>query len=448
MNIAIIGTGYVGLVTGICFAETGNSVICVDNNIEKIKKLRCSQMTIYEPGLEILFHRNISKNRLTFSENLDIAVINSEIIFLCLPTPQDEDGSADLSYVLGVAEKIGEILKLNENEYKIIVNKSTVPVGTGEKVKNIIKKNRLDNFDVVSNPEFLREGYAVEDFQKPDRIVIGSESKQALEKMKKLYEPFVKQGNPVIEMDIRSAEVTKYASNSYLAMRITFMNELANFCEKVGADIDLIRKGMGTDSRIGKRFLFAGIGYGGSCFPKDVNAMIKTSVENKAPMKMLQLVDEINKKQKLVIIDKVLMHFSNDIRGKTFAVWGLAFKPNTDDMREAPSIPIINKLIELGAIIKAYDPAALESAKYHFKGTINYVDSDYETLTEADALIILTEWNEFRNPDLQLVKAKLKQPVVFDGRNIYEPEIMEKLGFNYYSIGRRNILQTQNSKFS
>jgi len=440
MKISIIGTGYVGLVSGTCFADSGNNVICIDNDNNKLEKLRNSEVTIYEPGLEILFKRNIEQQRLIFTDDIRYAVLNSEIIFLCLPTPQGEDGSADLSYVLGVADKIGEILKENKNnDYKIIVNKSTVPVGTGGKLKEVLSEKGAFNFDVVSNPEFLREGYAVEDFQKPDRIVLGSDSKKALEKMKQLYEPFVRQGNPILEMDIRSAEVTKYAANSYLAMRITFMNELANFCEKAGANIDSVRKGMSTDSRIGKRFLFAGIGYGGSCFPKDVNAMIKTSNEKESPMQILKVVDKVNKEQKLVLVKKILDHFRGDIKGRNFAVWGLAFKPNTDDMREAPSISIIKKLLELGAKVKEYDPGARETAHFHFNGTIEYSFTDYDALNGADALLVLTEWNEFRNPDFGLIKSKLKEPVIFDGRNIYEPETMKELGFTYYSIGREAV---------
>ncbi|MCX6166016.1 MAG: UDP-glucose/GDP-mannose dehydrogenase family protein, partial [Ignavibacteriae bacterium] len=364
MDLAIIGTGYVGLVSGTCFAEMGNNVICVDNSPEKLRKLKNAEVTIYEPGLEILFFRNIDKKRLSFTGDLKDAVLKSEVIFLCLPTPQGEDGSADLQYVLKVAGDIGKILKENNcKDHKIIVNKSTVPVGTAQLVENEIKKHGVNNFDIVSNPEFLREGFAVDDFMKPDRIVVGSESKSALEKMRELYEPFVRQGNPIVEMNTASSEVTKYAANSYLAMRITYMNELANFCEVVGADIDLVRKGMGTDTRIGKRFLFAGIGYGGSCFPKDVNALIKTSADKGSSINLLTVVDKMNKAQKKVLFDKVLKHFNNNIKGKHFAIWGLAFKPNTDDMREAPSVVIINELIKAGATVSAYDPAAIETSK-------------------------------------------------------------------------------------
>ncbi len=440
MNIAVIGTGYVGLVSGTCFAEMGNNVTCVDNNLEKLQKLRANRIPIYEPGLEVLFLRNIEKQRLKFTDDLKEAVLKSEITFLCLPTPQGEDGSADLKYVFGIAEDISNILKDNgDKEFRIIVNKSTVPVGTADAVTEIIKKNGVNNFEVVSNPEFLREGFAVEDFMKPDRIVIGAKSAQAFQKMKILYSPFVRQGNPIIEMDTRSSEVTKYAANSYLAMRITYMNELANFAEKAGADIDLIRKGMGTDNRIGKRFLFAGIGYGGSCFPKDVNALIKTSVEKGSEMRLLSLVDRINKEQKQVLVTKILEHFENDIKGKKFAIWGLAFKPNTDDMREAPSIVIINELLKHGAVISAYDPAAIENTRFYIGNTIEYSKDEYASLKDADALLVLTEWNEFRNPDFGIVEAELKNKLIFDGRNIFDPAKMAELGYTYYSIGRQAI---------
>lgn len=437
MNLAVIGTGYVGLVTGTCFAEMGNQVICVDNDQSKLKKLQNAEITIYEPGLDLIFYRNIAKKRLSFTDDIKTAVLNSEIVFLCLPTPQGEDGSADLKYVFGVAEHIGQILsEAGDREFKIIVNKSTVPVGTCKAVMAILKKYDIEKFEVVSNPEFLREGFAVDDFMKPDRIVIGASTSGAMEKMKVLYEPFVRQGNPILEMDPPSAEVTKYAANSYLAMRITYMNELANFCEVVGANVDLVRKGMGTDTRIGKRFLFPGIGYGGSCFPKDVNALIKTSAENKANMRILEVVDQVNKRQKLVIVDKILKYFNGDIKGKHFAVWGLAFKPNTDDMREAPSVVIIKKLLELGASVTAYDPAAVESAKFYLKDSIQYSENEYDALKNSDALIVVTEWNEFRNPDFDLIKNLLKQPIIFDGRNIFSSDKMKEMNFTYFSIGR------------
>ena len=437
MKIAIIGTGYVGLVTGTCLAETGNHVICVDNNQEKLKKLRKSEITIYEPGLEVIFHRNIEKQRISFTDDLAKAIKQSEIIFLCLPTPESDDGSADLKYVLSAAGEMGTILKkLGAHERKIIVNKSTVPVGTAGRISAVLRQQGANNFSVVSNPEFLREGFAVDDFMKPDRIVIGSDDRSAMVKMKSLYEPFVRQGNPILEMDISSAEVTKYASNSYLAMRITYMNELANYCETVGADVELVRKGMGSDTRIGKRFLFPGIGYGGSCFPKDVKALINSSIEYRSPMKILAVVDEVNTAQKLVIVAKALKHFGGNVRGKHFAVWGLAFKPNTDDMREAPSLVVINKLIALGARITAYDPASMAVTKRILKDTIHYSKNSYDALNGCDALLILTEWNEFRNPDYELMKEKLMSPVIFDGRNIFDPKTMKEHGFTYYGVGR------------
>lgn len=440
MNISVIGTGYVGLVSGVCFAEMGNNVLCIDNDPEKLKKLRNGEVTIYEPGLDILFERNLSRDRVNFSDNLKDAVLNTNIIFLCLPTPEGEDGSADLQYVMKVASDIGKILKESGNkEYKVLVNKSTVPVGTAQIVTDVIKKEGGDNFDVVSNPEFLREGFAVEDFMKPDRIVIGSDSEKALEKMRELYASFVRQGNPILEMDTSSAEVAKYASNSYLAMRITFMNELANFCEKVGADIDLVRKGLGSDSRIGKRFLFAGIGYGGSCFPKDVKALVNTSKANGSELTILNRVVEVNENQKHVISRKVTAHYGGDIKGKHFAVWGLAFKPNTDDVRQAPALVIIDELLSLGATISAYDPAANETARRVLGDKIQYAESEYDALKDAYALLIFTEWNEFRNPDFAQVRSLLKEPLIFDGRNIFSLEKMEELGFVYYSIGRRVI---------
>lgn len=437
MKLSVIGTGYVGLVSATCFAEMGNHVICVDNNQEKLTKMKKAIVPIYEPGLETLFHRNIEKKRLEFTDDLKYAVENSEVVFLCLPTPQGEDGSADLKYVFGVAEDIAKILKANgDKDFKIIVNKSTVPVGTCASVTKIIADEGVKNYEVISNPEFLREGFAVDDFLKPDRIVIGAQSEDVFEKMRSLYEPFVRQGNPIIEMDPYSSEITKYAANSYLAMRITFMNELANFTEKVGGNIDMVRKGISADTRIGKRFLFPGIGYGGSCFPKDVRALIKTSVDKKSTMSLLQTVDEINNRQKLVLVNKVLEHFNNDINGKEFGVWGLSFKPNTDDMREAPSIYIINELLKLGAKISAYDPEAMENSKFYFSDKIEYTENQYDAIKEKDALLILTEWNEFRNPDLKLVAENLKEKLVFDGRNVFTPDRMKELGFTYYSIGR------------
>ncbi|MCB0724995.1 MAG: UDP-glucose/GDP-mannose dehydrogenase family protein [Ignavibacteriae bacterium] len=440
MNISVIGTGYVGLVSGVCFAEMGNNVLCIDNDPEKLKKLKGGEVTIYEPGLDILFERNLKRDRVRFSDDLKDAVLNNDIIFLCLPTPEGEDGSADLQYVMKVASDIGKILgEAGNKEYKVIVNKSTVPVGTAEVVTELIKKEGGDNFDVVSNPEFLREGFAVEDFMKPDRIVVGSDSEKALERMRELYASFVRQGNPILEMDTASAEVAKYASNSYLAMRITFMNELANFCEKVGADIDLVRKGLGSDTRIGKRFLFAGIGYGGSCFPKDVKALVSTSKEKGSELSILNRVVQVNENQKHVISKKVTGHFGGDIKGKHLAVWGLAFKPNTDDIRQAPSLVIIDELVSLGATISAYDPAAMETGKKVLGDKVNYALSEYDALKGADALLIFTEWNEFRNPDFAQLKSLLKEPVIFDGRNIFSLDKMEELGFVYYSIGRKVV---------
>jgi UDPglucose 6-dehydrogenase len=442
MNLAVIGTGYVGLVSGTCFAEMGNHVTCVDNNPDKLKKLVAGEVPIYEPGLEILFHRNVEKKRLAFTDDLKKAVLDTDVIFLCLPTPQDEDGSADLKYVFGVANDIGKILQESKTpNFKIIVNKSTVPVGTSREVTKILEKYNLKNFEVVSNPEFLREGFAVDDFMKPDRIIVGALSHNVFERMRVLYEPFVRQGNPIFEMNPESSEVTKYAANSYLALRITYMNELANFCETVGANVDMVRKGMGADTRIGKRFLFPGIGYGGSCFPKDVNALIKTSGDNNSPIRLLKVVDEVNKAQKLILVKKILKHFNSEIKGKKFAVWGLAFKPNTDDMREAPAIYIIRELVKLGAKVSAYDPAAMENAKFYLGDMLEYKQEQYDSLNDADGLLILTEWNEFRNPDFDKIKSGLKQPLIFDGRNIFDSAKMEEAGFSYYSIGRKPVVK-------
>ncbi|NUM70415.1 MAG: UDP-glucose/GDP-mannose dehydrogenase family protein [Ignavibacteriaceae bacterium] len=437
MKVAVVGSGYVGLVTGTCLADVGNNVICVDNNPVKLEKLLNSEIPIFEPGLDIIFYKNIAKKRLTFTGDLKRALIESEIIFLCLPTPQGEDGSADLQYVSSVANDIGKFLKEEpQSERKVIVNKSTVPVGTARKVKDIISSYGVDNFDVVSNPEFLREGFAVDDFMKPDRIVVGADSDYAFSRMKLLYEPFVRQGNPIFEMNFESSELTKYAANSYLAMRITFMNELANLCEVVGANVDLVRKGMGSDTRIGKRFLFPGIGYGGSCFPKDVKALIKTSSDYHKPMTILETVDSVNNNQKSVLVEKIMDFYGGDIKGKKFAVWGLAFKPNTDDMREAPAVVIIKKLLEKGAVVSAYDPEAMDNAKFYLDDLIDYAQTEYAALDEANALIIATEWNDFRTPDFEVIKSKVTDNVIFDGRNVFEPGKMKELGFNYFSIGR------------
>jgi UDPglucose 6-dehydrogenase len=435
MKIAVIGTGYVGLVSGTCFAETGNKVICVDNNANKVKMLLEGKMPIYEPGLEVLFERNTKEDRLKFTTNLEEAVDASQIIFLALPTPPGEDGSADLSYVLGVAEQLGKIMK----EYKVIVDKSTVPVGTAEKVHAMIAKNAKVEFDVVSNPEFLREGVAVEDFMKPDRVVVGTSSERAKKWMAQLYEPFVRQGNPIYFMDERSAEMTKYAANSYLATRITFMNEIANLCEKVGANVDNVRIGMGSDLRIGKRFLFPGVGYGGSCFPKDVQALHKTAKDNGYQFSILDSVMNVNDKQKHVLSDKIKAYFNNNLKGKKIAVWGLAFKPNTDDMREAPSLYIIQDLLEAGAEIVAYDPEAMENAKKMLDKRVSFVEHRYDALKGADALAIVTEWSVFRTPDFDFMAELMKNKAIFDGRNLYKLEQLEPYSFYYDSIGRQTV---------
>ncbi len=433
MKITIIGTGYVGLVTGTCFAETGNDVICLDINEEKIKNLQAGIIPIYEPGLDLLFERNVKESRLQFTTDLKHAVEHAEIIFLALPTPSGEDGSADLSYVLDVAEKISHLI----TKYTIVVNKSTVPVGTAEKVEKIISKN-LDHkyFDVVSNPEFLREGVAVEDFLKPDRVVIGSESEKASEKMSDLYEPFVRQGNPIYIMDWRSAELTKYAANAYLAARISFMNEIANLCDLTGANVDMVRMGMGSDTRIGKRFLFPGVGYGGSCFPKDVKALFHTSEQHDYEFKILNAVMQVNEKQKKRLSTKIQDHFKESLSSKKIAVWGLAFKPNTDDIREAPALEIIQDLLSKGASISAYDPEAMKHTRSIFGDKIHFAHDMYEALQNADALALITEWNVFRSPDFDKMKSLMNQHIIFDGRNLFEHEKMKELGFKYISIGR------------
>lgn len=435
MKIAVIGTGYVGLVTGTCLAETGNEVICVDIDKAKVEKMRNGKVPIYEPHLDVLFERNIKANRLKFTTSLDEGLEHGDIIFLALPTPEDEDGSADLSYVLNVSEEIGKKIK----EYKVIVDKSTVPVGTSEKVYNVIAKNASCEFDVVSNPEFLREGFAVDDFLKPERIVVGSSSERATAMMKKLYAPFVRSGNPIIIMDEKSAELTKYAANSFLATKITFMNEIANYCEKVGADVDMVRAGMGTDSRIGKRFLFPGIGYGGSCFPKDVKALQKAGKDKDYDFKILNSVIEINSAQKTVLLPKISAYFNNDLAGKTIAIWGLAFKPETDDIREAPSIDMMRGLLEKGAKLQVFDPEAMANIEKSFGTELNYSESMYRALEGADALLICTEWSIFRTPDYSKLKELLTNPVVFDGRNLYNINDMETEGFTYVSVGRKAI---------
>lgn len=435
MKITVVGTGYVGLVTGTCFAETGNNVTCVDIDANKVLKLKSGQITIYEPGLEKLFLRNIKENRLTFTTNLEEAIEHAEIVFLALPTPPGADGSADLKYILGVADHLGKILK----SYKVIVNKSTVPVGTADKVQLAISQNFKGDFDVVSNPEFLREGVAVDDFMKPDRVVIGTKSERAKKIMSDLYAPFVRQGNPIIFMDERSSELTKYAANSFLATKISFMNEIAQLCEKLGADVDFVRKGIGSDDRIGKRFLFPGIGYGGSCFPKDVQALIMSSDEVEYDFEILKAVEKVNENQKLHLVNKIKTYFKNDLRGKHFALWGLAFKPNTDDIREAPALVVIEALIKLGATITAYDPEAMPNVRAVLGEKIRFVENQYDALIEANALIIATEWSEFRTPDFDRMNLLMGgNKIVFDGRNLFEVNKMEELGYHYESIGRNS----------
>ena len=435
MNIAVIGTGYVGLVTGTCLAETGNSVICVDIDEDKVEKLKNGVIPIYEPHLDNFFQRNISQKRLSFTTSLKEGIKDAQFIFLALPTPPGEDGSADLSYILGVAENLGKIL----DDYKVIIDKSTVPVGTAAKVSAAIKKNTKVDFDVVSNPEFLREGYAVEDFMKPDRVVVGTSSEKAKNLMEELYKPFVRQGNPIIFMDEKSAELTKYAANSFLATKITFMNEIANYCEIIGADVDKVRKGIGTDSRIGKRFLFPGIGYGGSCFPKDVKALNKSGIDENFQFKIINAVMDVNEIQKLILVQKVKSYFGNDLRGKNFALWGLAFKPETDDIREAPSLDIINELTLAGANIVSYDPEAMPNVKKLIGDKIKYANSSLEALKNVDALLIATEWAAFRNPDFNKMNSLMKNPIIFDGRNLYSIESMIKRNFYYQSIGRQVV---------
>ncbi len=437
MNISVVGTGYVGLVSGVCFAESGNNVICVDNNEQKVESLKNGVMPIYEPGLDVLFERNFKQGRLEFTTNLEEAVAKTDIVFLALPTPPGGDGAADLSFVLGVADQLGHMLK----SYKVIVDKSTVPVGTADKVRERIAKNAKVDFDVVSNPEFLREGKAIEDFMKPDRVVIGVTSEKARHLMGKLYEPFVRQGNPIIFMDERSAELTKYAANSYLATRISFMNEIANLCELLGADVDLVRKGMGADTRIGKRFLFPGVGYGGSCFPKDVQALAKTAADNHYDFKILNSVMQVNRIQKSILVQKVLNFYGGDVKGRHFAVWGLAFKPDTDDIREAPALYIIKELMEEGATFNVFDPEAMENVKKELGDSVSYASNQYEAVKGADALLIITEWSVFRNLDYPKLEAGLKEKVIFDGRNLYELEEIEEHGFYYNSIGRKTLEQ-------
>ncbi|MCX2433072.1 UDP-glucose dehydrogenase family protein [Pedobacter sp. GR22-10] len=435
MKIAVIGTGYVGLVTGTCLAETGNDVICVDINESKVKKMQDGEVPIYEPGLDLLFHRNIEQGRLTFTTILADAVKDAQIIFMALPTPPGGDGAADLSYILGAAKDISRLI----TEYKVIVNKSTVPVGTADQVKAVFQANTSIEVDVVSNPEFLREGVAVDDFMKPDRVVLGTKSEKAKKLMAELYGPYVRQGNPILFMDERSSELTKYAANSFLATKITFMNEVANLCELVGADVDAVRKGIGSDDRIGKRFLFPGVGYGGSCFPKDVQALVKSSDDYAYDFQILKSVMEVNERQKTILVDKVLKYYKNDIKGKHFALWGLAFKPETDDIREAPALYIINALIENGATVTVFDPEAMENVKGVIGDLVKYAKNQYEALENADALLIATEWSVFRNPDFEKIDKVLKNKVIFDGRNLYDLQKMIDLGYYYNSIGRKLI---------
>lgn len=431
MNITVVGSGYVGLVTGTCFAETGNNVVCVDIDKKKVEVMKSGTIPIYEPHLDVLFERNIKAGRLVFTTDLVSAAESADIIFLALPTPPGEDGSADLSYVLGVAEELGKII----TSYKVIVDKSTVPVGTAQKVHDAVAKNATCYFDIVSNPEFLREGFAVDDFMKPDRVVIGTSSVRAQNLMEELYKPFVRQGNPIIFMDEKSAELTKYAANAFLATKITFMNEIANFCEKVGADVDKVRMGIGTDTRIGNRFLFPGIGYGGSCFPKDVQALVRSGNEANYQFKIINAVLEVNDKQKLTLVEKIKARFG-DLNGKRFAMWGLAFKPDTDDIREAPALYMIDALIEAGAHVCAFDPEAMENVKDQIGDVIDYANDPYEALLNCDALIIATEWGVFRTPDLKRIKELLNEALVFDGRNLYDIEHMAQQGIEYHSIGR------------
>ena len=432
MNICVIGTGYVGLVTGTCLAETGNQVVCVDIDQQKVENMKKGIVPIYEPQLDVFFERNLKQGRLSFTTDLAEGVRNAEVLFLALPTPPGEDGSADLSYVLGVAGQLGPLL----NSYKVIIDKSTVPVGTADLVREAILPGATVEFDVVSNPEFLREGFAVEDFMKPDRVVIGTESPRAREILTDLYSPYVRQGNPIYFMDERSAEMTKYAANSFLATKISFMNEIARLCERVGANVDQVRLGIGSDERIGKRFLFPGLGYGGSCFPKDVQALVYTANQNEYDFKILQAVMEVNQSQKAFFAQKILHFFQGDLKGKRIALWGLAFKPDTDDIREAPALDLIDTLREAGAEIVAFDPEAMPNVKQVLGDAIGYAESAYSALDQADALVVATEWAVFRNLNMDEIKNRLKAPVVFDGRNIFQPGKMKTLGFQYFSIGR------------
>jgi UDPglucose 6-dehydrogenase len=432
MNIAVIGTGYVGLVAGSCFAESGNEVVCVDNNADKVEKLRKGIIPIYEPGLPEIVERNLRDERLTFTTDLDAAVKKSLVIFIAVGTPTSSNGSADLGSIYTVAAAIGRAM----DRYKVIVVKSTVPVGTSSKLREIIRKETSLPFDLVANPEFLKQGGAVDDFMKPDRVVVGADDVKAAEILRDLYAPFVRTGSPILLMDVRTAEMLKYAANAFLAARISFMNEIANLCEEVGADIEMIRKGLASDSRIGPAFLFAGLGFGGSCFPKDIRALVHTGREHKHQMKILEAVEQVNAGQAIRFVEKIQAHFQGNLRDKEIGIWGLAFKPRTNDMRDAPSIPIIEKLVADGAVVTAYDPAAMDEAKAIFGNRIKLASSNYGCLQGADALLLLTEWQAFRNPNFDRMKTMMRQPVIFDGRNIFEPAHVREMGFTYYSIGR------------
>ncbi|HXH99430.1 MAG TPA: UDP-glucose/GDP-mannose dehydrogenase family protein [Sphingobacteriaceae bacterium] len=435
MKIAIVGTGYVGLVTGTCLAETGNTVTCVDINEEKVQMMQNGQLPIYEPGLDILFHRNIEQERLKFTTSLSEAIKEAKLIFIALPTPPGDDGSADLSYVLGAAKDIAKLI----TEYKVVITKSTVPVGTADKVKKVFKDNTSIEVDIVSNPEFLREGVAVEDFMKPDRVVVGTTSERAQKLMTELYNPYVRQGNPIIFMDERSSELTKYAANSFLATKISFMNEIANLCELVGADVDSVRRGIGADDRIGKRFLFPGVGYGGSCFPKDVQALERSATETNYDFKILKSVMEVNQLQKIKLVEKIRAYYKGDLKGKKLAIWGLSFKPETDDIREAPALYVIEELLKDGALISVFDPEAMNNVKDVIGDKIIYAHDQYEVLRDAEALLVITEWSVFRNPDFDRMESLLKQKVIFDGRNLYDLQKMIDCGYYYNSIGRKVI---------
>nr|WP_298793918.1 UDP-glucose/GDP-mannose dehydrogenase family protein [uncultured Allomuricauda sp.] len=444
MNITVVGTGYVGLVTGTCFAETGINVVCVDIDEKKIEKLRNGEVPIYEPGLDVILERNIDKGRISFTTNLKKGIKDSDAVFIAVGTPPDEDGSADLKYVLGVAREIGQHME----DYKVVITKSTVPVGTSYKVKAAVEEELSNRnvripFDVASNPEFLKEGSAVDDFLKPDRIVVGIESKRAEKVMRKLYKPFLMNGHPLLFMDIFSSEMTKYAANSMLATKISFMNDIANLCELVGANVDLVRKGIGSDTRIGNKFIYPGTGYGGSCFPKDVQALVRTADEYGHSLEVLKAVESVNYRQKSVLVEKIKAHFGENLKGKQFGLWGLSFKPKTDDMREAPSLVIIEQLKALGANVRAYDPVAMEETKRILGDKIEYAKDEYDAIIEADALIVVTEWSEFRMPNFRILEKLMNEKLVFDGRNIYDPEEMGELGFTYYSIGRNVVSSTE-----